>query len=1487
MQVQIFGKNLTEFRQFDFDIVFDSLAVKPLKGETGALTQGFIAPGTGQAQQDTFTFGAASLFGSASGSGHIATVSFELLSGFEAKGETTLRLASISFGPSSTERTELKPDITVSVVTTGDGDQGEPTSGGDQEEPSTGADRFSLDLDSAVEDQGLTQLTGAIDGDTIQVQIFGKDFTEFRQFDFDIVFDPSVVKPLKGETGALTQGFIAPGEGQAQQDTFTFGGASLFASASGSGHVATISFELLAGFEAKGETTLRLASISFGPSSTERTELKPDVTVSVVTSGDGDQEEPTSGGDQEEPSTGADRFSLDLNSASGDQGLTQLAGAKDGDVVQIQVFGKDFTEFRQFELDIIFDPSVVKPLKGETGALTPGFIAPGEGQTHQDTLTFGAASLFGSASGSGHVATVSFELLAGFEAKGETTLRLAFISFGPSTTDRTELKPDITVSVVTTSGDGDQEEPSSGGDQEESSTGADRFSLDLDSTAGDQGLTQLAGAGDGDTIQVQVFGKDFAEFRQFELDIVFDPSVVKPLKGELGALTQGFIAPSPGQAQQDTFTFGGASLFTSASGSGHVATVSFELLAGFEARGETTLRLAFVSSGPSTTERTELRPNIAVSVDTSGSGDQQEEPTSGGDQEEPSTGADRFSLDLNSASGDQGLAQLAGAKDGDTIQVQVFGKDFAEFRQFELDIVFDPSVVKPLKGELGALTQGFIAPGPGQAQQDSFTFGGASLFTSASGSGHVATVSFELLAGFEARGETTLRLAFVSSGPSTTERTELRPNITVSVVTSGDGDQQEEPSSGTVQFSLDLDSASGDQGLTQLGAGDGDTVLVQIFSKDSTEFKQFDLDIIFDPSVVKPLKGEPGAFTQGFIAPSPGQTQQDTFSFGAANLLGVVSGRGHIATISFELLSGFEAKGETTLRLASISLELSSTERTELKPDIPVSVATSGDGDQEEPSSGGDQEEPSTGADRFSLDLDSTAGDQGLTQLAGAGDGDTIQVQVFGKDFAEFRQFELDIVFDPSVVKPLKGELGALTQGFIAPGPGQAQQDSFTFGGASLFTSASGSGHVATVSFELLAGFEARGETTLRLASISLESSSGDRTELKPNTTVRISAEEPPAISLSAEPDTIEADGSVISTIQAQIVDASGNLKSDDSTTVVSFSITAGEGNLAASEVTVSGGIATTTLTGATIGAVTVQASAAGLQSETVLVVSTLSLAIELMADPDTIEADGSVISTIQAQIVDASGNLKSDDSTTVVSFSITAGEGNLAASEVTVSGGIATTTLTGATIGAVTVQASAAGLQSETVLVVSTLSLAIELMADPDTIEASGSETSTIQAKILDLDGNLKSEDSTTVVSFSITAGEGNLAASEVTVSGGIATTALTGATAGTVVVQATVANTKEASVSVTVSSPSSDGDASSEPSPDFNGDGVVNFDDFVAFAKRFGAVEGAPNYDAKFDLDGNKQIEFSDFVIFAKNFGRRVAGRPTGLTRPAGRTK
>ncbi len=57
--------------------------------------------------------------------------------------------------------------------------------------------------------------------------------------------------------------------------------------------------------------------------------------------------------------------------------------------------------------------------------------------------------------------------------------------------------------------------------------------------------------------------------------------------------------------------------------------------------------------------------------------------------------------------------------------------------------------------------------------------------------------------------------------------------------------------------------------------------------------------------------------------------------------------------------------------------------------------------------------------------------------------------------------------------------------------------------------------------------------------------------------------------------------------------------------------------------------------------------------------------------------------------------------------------------------------------------------------------------------------------------------------------------------------------------------------------------------PSPDIDGDGNVNFADFLTFAGKYGSRRGQDRYDARCDLNGDGQIDFADFLIFAADFG------------------
>ena len=58
-----------------------------------------------------------------------------------------------------------------------------------------------------------------------------------------------------------------------------------------------------------------------------------------------------------------------------------------------------------------------------------------------------------------------------------------------------------------------------------------------------------------------------------------------------------------------------------------------------------------------------------------------------------------------------------------------------------------------------------------------------------------------------------------------------------------------------------------------------------------------------------------------------------------------------------------------------------------------------------------------------------------------------------------------------------------------------------------------------------------------------------------------------------------------------------------------------------------------------------------------------------------------------------------------------------------------------------------------------------------------------------------------------------------------------------------------------------------------DFNGNGQVDFDDFLLFARNFGKHEGSMDFDPIYDLNQDGQVNFPDFLTFAKHFGKSVS--------------
>ena len=63
---------------------------------------------------------------------------------------------------------------------------------------------------------------------------------------------------------------------------------------------------------------------------------------------------------------------------------------------------------------------------------------------------------------------------------------------------------------------------------------------------------------------------------------------------------------------------------------------------------------------------------------------------------------------------------------------------------------------------------------------------------------------------------------------------------------------------------------------------------------------------------------------------------------------------------------------------------------------------------------------------------------------------------------------------------------------------------------------------------------------------------------------------------------------------------------------------------------------------------------------------------------------------------------------------------------------------------------------------------------------------------------------------------------------------------------------------------------------SADFNGDGTIDFADFLLFAQGFGKSAGQADFNAKLDLNADGTIDFEDFLLFVNAF------RGSGTTNP-----
>ena len=219
------------------------------------------------------------------------------------------------------------------------------------------------------------------------------------------------------------------------------------------------------------------------------------------------------------------------------------------------------------------------------------------------------------------------------------------------------------------------------------------------------------------------------------------------------------------------------------------------------------------------------------------------------------------------------------------------------------------------------------------------------------------------------------------------------------------------------------------------------------------------------------------------------------------------------------------------------------------------------------------------------------------------------------------------------------------------------------------------------------------------------------------------------AISLTATPNNLTADGMSQSSIVATVTDAYGNLVVDGQS--VGFSLTSVTGALSAPAAPTRNGVATVTYTAATSqGTETVSAKANGITATAnIILINQVVGSVTVSAGSSNIVADGFSTTTISATVKDLSGVNVRDG--IIVSFTSTSG--TLSASVAPTSNGVARVTLRSSTnLGFAEVRATAGGVNGTvTVNFVPGAPYRLTVLATPDTL-ATG-DTSSIDVIVYD----------------------------------------------------------------------------------------------------------------------------------------------------------
>ena len=453
--------------------------------------------------------------------------------------------------------------------------------------------------------------------------------------------------------------------------------------------------------------------------------------------------------------------------------------------------------------------------------------------------------------------------------------------------------------------------------------------------------------------------------------------------------------------------------------------------------------------------------------------------------------------------------------------------------------------------------------------------------------------------------------------------------------------------------------------------------------------------------------------------------------------------------------------------------------------------------------------------DAVTVDFNVANGDDGVTETT-VPPGESFEIAVYAKGIVDLLGYEIQVDYDSNAVT-LDGvtEDGELESNILKRNGGIAVSLSAPRGDAISFSTVllgpadsqlgQGDGLLAVLTFLVNDRFS--GATDVVVTKVQFSNGVGGVEEVETFTrgTVNVEGLER-QITLASSADTISADGVATATLTAALFDLDGLALTDDGL-VITFDVVSGDARInggSALAPSSSNGGASAILTILSEGDVVARATVAGAREATVTVVGSGLPALgegtvgPMAIDLDTEDGDQGVrvLETVP------------DDGVVTVDLVAISGASGLAGYQFTL-------------------LFDATALEAGTFTPSGLFSGALPLPSEGDGL---------IRGSVAFLGSTKTTEDAGSIGTVTFTVKEGATLPTRVTLSAGQFAASADDQTRLTI-------GAGGATVQI-------GGDASGEPTPDFDGDGTVGFGDFIQFAQAFGASTGAANFDAKFDL-------------------------------------